>query len=184
MTEARFFTIGHSTRPADVVVTMLHAAGAGMLADVRTFPHSRSNPVFNIETFPDLLSGEDIEYRHFPALGGRRNRQEGVDPSVNALWRERAFHNYADYALGEEFALGLAELVKLGLEQPVAIMCSEAVWWRCHRRIIADYLLHRGIPVYHLMGRDRIVPARPTEAATGRDDYRLVYPLTEKDART
>ncbi len=176
MTEARFFTIGHSTRPADVVVTMLHAAGAGMLADVRTFPHSRSNPAFNIETFPDLLSGEDIEYRHFPALGGRRNRQEGVDPSVNALWRERAFHNYADYALGEEFALGLAELVKLGLEQPVAIMCSEAVWWRCHRRIITDHLILAGHPVVHLMAPGRATRATVTPGAKRDADGRVTYP--------
>lgn len=179
------FTVGHSTRSLREFVELLQQAEVERVVDVRAFPHSRTNPQYNQERLPDSLAPFGIGYMHIPELGGRRGpARPPVPATVNGFWHNASFHQYADYALSDEFRVGLDRLIGLGQHQTCAIMCSEAVWWRCHRRIIADYLLHRDIPVYHLMGRDRIVPARPTEAATGRDDYRLVYPLTEKDART
>lgn len=174
---AQFSTIGHSNRAADEVIDMLRAARVEMLVDVRAFPRSRANPAFNIETFPAELAQVQIAYRHSRELGGRRPKQDDVPEDINALWRVRSFHNYADYALGEDFGAAFAELVDLGTERRVALMCSEAVWWRCHRRIITDYLLLNGHPVDHLMAAGRIDPAKPTPGAVATTDGKVVYPL-------
>jgi uncharacterized protein (DUF488 family) len=104
-----------------------------------------------------------------------------VPPEVNGYWENRSFHNYADYALSDGFGEALERLVTEAAERPIAIMCAEAVWWRCHRRIVADYLLLRGIPVLHLLGGGRIEPARMTPAAREQDG-RLVYPAPESEA--
>ena len=172
--EAGFATIGHSRRSLGEVIGMLRAAGVGMLADVRAFPRSRGNPVFNIDSFPAALAEVRIGYRHLPTLGGRRPRQP-VEPAVNALWRVRGFHNYADYALGPDFAAGLSELLLLGAGRRTCLMCSEAVWWRCHRRIIADYLLAGGHAVTHLMapGREELARLTPGAVVAGA---RITYP--------
>lgn len=138
---AQFTTIGHSNRSLDEFIGMLREAEIGLLVDVRTFPRSRTTPAFNIDLLPNDLAAVQIGYRHCPALGGRRPKQGGVDSDLNALWRVQSFHNYADYALGEEFAGAFQKLLLLGQEKRLALMCSEAVWWRCHRRIITDYLL-------------------------------------------
>ena len=108
-------------------------------------------------------------------LGGLRGRSHEVPPEVNAFWDNQSFHNYADYALSDDFAAGLEELLELGAGRRCAIMCAEAVWWRCHRRIIADYLLARGRGVFHLMGSNRVDPARLTPAATLADGA-ITYP--------
>jgi uncharacterized protein (DUF488 family) len=100
-----------------------------------------------------------------------------VPPELNGFWENRSFHNYADYALSDDFADALDQLIAAAAATPTAIMCAEAVWWRCHRRIVADYLLVREIPVFHLMGGGRIEPAKMTPAASERDG-RLVYPLS------
>ena len=176
MTVARFVTLGHSNRSMDDVIAMLRAARVTALADVRAFPRSRANPVFNIETFPDALARAGISYRHFPALGGRRGKQEGVDPAVNGFWRERGFHNYADYTTGADFAAGFAALLDWAAGQCVAIMCSEAVWWRCHRRIITDHLLLSGHAVEHLLGLGQVTQAEPTAAAIRDASGRIIYP--------
>ena len=102
-------------------------------------------------------------------------------PEVNGFWLNQSFHNYADYALSSEFRLGLSRLLELSEERRCAIMCSEAVWWRCHRRIVADYLLHAGRKVFHLMGSARVEPAKLTEAATADRDA-LVYPALKTQA--
>lgn len=153
-----FTTVGHSNRPPDVFVDMLREARVDLVADVRTFPRSRCNPGYNIETLPGMLAGFQIGYGHIATLGGRRPRQPEVDEATNAFWRVRSFHNYADYALGPAFTAGLAELVALGRTQRVAVMCSEAVWWRCHRRIITDYLLLHGHLVTHLGSEQDLFP--------------------------
>lgn len=173
---ARFSTIGHSTRGLDEFLSMLRAAQVELLVDVRSFPHSRTNPVFNIDRLPEDLAAVQIGYRHCPALGGRRSKQAGIDASLNAFWRVQAFHNYADYALGPEFTAAFEELLRLGHDRRPALMCSEAVWWRCHRCIITDYLLLNGHAVDHLMGPDHTEHATPTPGAQRTDDGKIVYP--------
>ncbi|HET7409205.1 MAG TPA: DUF488 domain-containing protein [Paracoccaceae bacterium] len=175
---ARFSTIGHSTRTFETFATILQTAGVEVVADVRSFPRSRSNPTYNIDGLPDLLSERQVGYRHMPALGGRRGRQAGVPAEVNAVWRNDSFHNYADYALSDEFAAALADLVALGCQRHVAIMCAEAVWWRCHRRIIADHLIFAGHEVVHLMEPGREAVARPTPGACRTKDGLVVYPAS------
>ncbi|MBP7242628.1 DUF488 family protein [Amaricoccus sp.] len=173
---ARFTTIGHSARSLDEFLGMLRAARVDLLVDVRSFPRSRANPAYNIERLPEDLAAMQIGYRHCPALGGRRPRQAGVDESLNAAWRVQSFHNYADYALGAEFAAGFGELLSFGRDRRLALMCSEAVWWRCHRRIIADHLLLNGHAVDHLMGPGHTDAATPTPGARRTPDGRVVYP--------
>jgi uncharacterized protein (DUF488 family) len=170
-----FLSVGHSSRSLDEFLDMLRSAGVGMVIDVRSFPKSRANPVYNTDRLPDDLAAVQIGYRHLVDLGGRRGRQAGVDPAVNALWRVASFHNYADYALGDAFGSALADLAQEGSDRTVAIMCAEAVWWRCHRRIIADHLLARGLSVAHLMAPDRIEPARLTPGARV-ERGRVTYP--------
>src|SRR5207245_5177124 len=125
-------TIGHSTRPLDELTAMLRAAGVTRLADVRAFPRSKRYPQFNIDTLPRALGEAGIDYRHLPALGGRRGARTDA-PSRNTLWRVQAFQNYADYAETPAFRAALDDLERLARERPTAIMCAEAVWWRCHR---------------------------------------------------
>lgn len=178
---AQFTTLGHSNRSLDEVLEMLRAAQVALLVDVRAFPRSRTNPSFNIDHLPDDLARVQIGYRHAPALGGRRPRQPGIDDRINALWRVQSFHNYADYALGPMFGAAFGELVELGHKRRLALMCSEAVWWRCHRRIITDYLLLNGHPVDHLMGPGQIDPARPTPGAQRTAEGKVTYPAPASD---
>lgn len=179
---ARFTTIGHSNRSLGEFLGMLRAAQIELLVDVRAFPRSRTNPIFNIDRLPGDLAQLQISYRHCPALGGRRPQQSGVDKSLNALWRVKSFHNYADYALGEEFAAAFDELVYLGRGQRLALMCSEAVWWRCHRRIITDYLLLNGHDVDHLMAPGQIQQATATPGAQRTAQGKIVYPPGHADS--
>lgn len=175
----QFTTIGHSNRSLRAFVDILHEAQVKLVVDVRSFPRSRTNPVFNIECLPQELMQFQIGYRHCSALGGRRPKQFHVDENVNALWRVQSFHNYADYALGNEFATGFAELLKLGRGRRLTIMCSEAVWWRCHRRIITDYLLVNGHEVDHLMGPGQIDAAMLTPGAQRIALGKVTYPAAE-----
>ena len=126
-----------------------------------------------------MIAGElepwQVGYLRIERLGGRRGRSKDVPPETNGFWENQSFHNYADYALSDAFEGGLDELLAIAAERRTAIMCAEAVWWRCHRRIIADYLLRRGRSVIHLMAEGRSEPARMTPGAVERDG-RLVYP--------
>jgi uncharacterized protein (DUF488 family) len=176
---APIFTVGHSTRAIAEFIALLQQPAVDLLIDVRSIPRSRTNPQFNIDTLPDSLSAAGIGYRHLAALGGRRHRPAHSPPSPNTLWQNMAFRNYADYAAGDGFRAGLGELQALARAQRCAIMCSEAVWWRCHRRIIADYLLARGTPVVHIMGNGKLVPAQLTPGAQLLADGRIVYPGPE-----
>jgi uncharacterized protein (DUF488 family) len=173
---ARFTTIGHSTRSLAEFTLMLREAEVALLLDVRAFPRSRTNPAFNIDTLPGELALLQIGYRHMRDLGGRRPRQPDVDPATNALWRVQSFHNYADYALGAQFAAAFAELLRLGGQGRLALMCSEAVWWRCHRRIIADWLLLDGHAVDHLMAPGQAEAAAPTPGARRTASGKVIYP--------
>ena len=170
-----FFTIGHSTRPASEFVDLLKSAQIGVVADVRSIARSRRNPQYNSDVLPETLAQFAIGYEHIAQLGGLRPRAKNVSPSLNAFWENQSFHNYADYALSQSFRCGLARLRALGQERRCAVMCAEAVWWRCHRRIIADYLIAAGETVFHILGPDRIEPARMSDAAHLRADGSLVY---------
>ncbi len=174
----RFCTIGHSNRTPDEFLDILRTADIGLVVDVRSFPRSRSNPDYNIEALPERLAAYQIGYLHIPALGGRRKRQSEVPDELNAQWRNRSFHNYADYALSPEFGAALSELVELGRSRRLAMMCSEAVWWRCHRRIITDYLLLSGHAVVHLMGNGREEPAKVTPGAERTPEGKIIYPAS------
>jgi uncharacterized protein (DUF488 family) len=175
------FTIGHSTRPIGEFLILLQQVSVKLLVDVRSIPRSRTNPQFNAEALPETLGSAGISYRHLPALGGLRHRKKGTSPSLNTYWHVAAFRNYADYAATDTFRTGLNELQALARDNCCAIMCAEAVWWRCHRRIIADYLLAQGVPVMHIMGFNKIDPAKLTPGARVLPDGTLVYPAAEKE---
>lgn len=172
-----FFTIGHSTRSIDEFVDLLSNAKVRLVVDVRTIPRSRTNPQYDSDVLAKELSEFQIDYEHIAALGGLRGRKRDVPADVNAFWQNRSFHNYADYAMNEEFRSGLTRLRELGRASQCAIMCAEAVWWRCHRRIITDYLIAAGETVFHILGRNHIEPAHMTSAAKRRPVGTLTYPL-------
>ncbi len=171
-----FFSIGHSRRSLEDFVALLDEAGVRRIVDIRKMPGSRANPQFDIDRLPAGLAARGIDYEHLAALGGLRGRTAQVPADVNAFWTNASFHRYADYALSEEFRAGLDRLLDAGRERASAMMCAEAVWWRCHRRIVADYLLARGERVFHIMGGGRIEPAQLTPGAVPRADGTVVYP--------
>jgi len=171
-----FYTIGHSTRSIDEIADLLCSAEVTLVADVRTVPRSRANPQYNRDVLPQALATFRIGYEHIAALGGLRGRKREVPPSVNAFWQNESFHNYADYAMGDSFRAGLARLRELGHAQRCAIMCAEAPWWRCHRRIIADYLLSTDETVFHIVGARNIQVARMTDVAQRHSSGILTYP--------
>jgi uncharacterized protein (DUF488 family) len=182
-----FFTIGHSTRSLDEFIGLLRDAEIVLLVDVRTIPRSRTNPQFNTDTLPGALTPAGIDYEHIAALGGLRGKTRSAAPDVNAFWTNKSFHNYADYALSDRFRAGLEHLRDEGHRRRCAIMCSEAVWWRCHRRIVADYLIGTGETVFHIMGRDReghvrLEPARLTAGAVVESPETIVYPAIAAQA--
>jgi uncharacterized protein (DUF488 family) len=171
-----FYTIGHSTRPIPEFVDLLREAKVGLVVDVRTVPRSRTNPQFNRDSFPKSLAEYQIGYEHFAELGGLRGKQSLVEPSPNGYWENASFRNYADYALTDRFREGLDHLTNLGSRSTTAIMCAEAVWWRCHRRIIADHLLASGHSVFHILGPGKIEPASLTPGARPSPDGPLYPP--------
>ena len=160
-----FYTIGHGTRPLRDFINLLQSVEVTLLADVRTIPRSRTNPQYNRDVLPEALEQFQIRHEHIAALGGRRGKKRDVQPSVNTFWQNESFHNYADYAMGQNFHSGLSRLKELGRNECCAIMCAETVWWRCHRRIIADYLIAAGETVFHILGPGYIEPAHMTDAA-------------------
>lgn len=171
-----FFTIGHSNRSLDEFLALLQQPEIACLVDVRKLTRSRANPQFNEASLPIMLAQVDICYVHLAALGGLRGKRDEVSESLNAHWRNASFHRYADYALSPAFHAGLQHLLALGQTRRCAIMCAEAVWWRCHRRLIADYLLAHGCKVFHIMGLGRVEAATLTPGALIREDRTVVYP--------
>ena len=147
------WTIGHSTRTIAVFVTLLKENGIKLVADVRMFPGSRRYPHFSKPALEESLRQSAIRYEHFPELGGRRKPKPD---SHNTAWRNGSFRGYADYMETEEFRKGIERLLELAREAgPLAIMCAEAVWWRCHRSLISDYLKARGMEVIHILDKNK-----------------------------
>jgi uncharacterized protein (DUF488 family) len=171
------YTIGHSTRSLDEFVALLRREGVTQLVDVRTFPGSRRYPHFDRETLAPALEAHGIAYVHMPELGGRRRPRPD---SPNGAWRNSGFRGYADYMGTPEFAKGLDALIARSVAVPTAIMCAEAVPWRCHRSLIADALVARGIEVRHIM-ESTAEPHRLTRFAVVRDG-RVTYPPEGPDA--
>ncbi|MER8530236.1 MULTISPECIES: DUF488 domain-containing protein [unclassified Mesorhizobium] len=171
-----FHTIGHSTRSIAEFVALLRVGEIALVVDIRTVRRSRANPQFNSEMLTESLAAFGVGYEYIAELGGLRGKAHDIPPTLNAFWINQSFHNYADYALSAEFLGGLDRLVALGRQRRCAIMCSETLWWRCHRRIVADYLISRGESVFHLMGHDKVEPAKLTDGVKARDDGTLVYP--------
>ncbi len=171
-----FLTIGHSNRPLEEFLDLLHENRAEVVVDVRKLPGSKANPQFNADVLAEALADQHIELRRLDGLTGRRNVSDDVPFDVNAWWENRSLHNYADHALGVEFATDIDVLLGWGDERRCAVMCSEAVWWRCHRRIIADYLLARDHPVRHVLGRNQTAEAVLSSGAVVADDRTITYP--------
>lgn len=173
---ARFYTIGHSSRSFEEFRSALETHGVDLVADIRRLPGSDRHPQFDREPLADALAEHGIEYRYLEALGGRRS--SGRDDSPNAAWENESFRAYADYALSEAFQDGLEDLVELGGASTPAIMCAEAVYWRCHRRIVADWLLARGHEVVDIFGPDRANEHELTRFAVA-DGGAVRYPTEE-----
>ena len=188
------FTIGHSTRSAAEFLALLQEHGVQCVVDVRKLTGSRRYPHFNADVLTSTLAAESIEYVHIAALGGRRGRTlVAGEPSPNGFWSNDSFRRYADYALASsDFEQGLQQLLDWASTQRCAVMCAEAVWWRCHRRIIADYLLLHGRAVQHILSASRTEaahltpgaqlwsahapPAAPVLPVAHPDKHRWVYP--------
>lgn len=160
------YTIGHSTRPYGEFCALLQEHGVQCVVDVRKLAGSRRQPQYNADTLAQALAADGIGYVHMPALRGRRGRTLAAGaPSPNGFWSNDSFRRYADYALSDAFAAGLQELLTRSRTQRCALVCAEAVWWRCHRRIIADYLLLHGRTVCHILSAKRTEPAHTTPGA-------------------
>ncbi|HTS16484.1 MAG TPA: DUF488 domain-containing protein [Verrucomicrobiae bacterium] len=169
---ALVFTIGHSTHPLDEFIEILRAHGVQQLIDVRTIPRSRHNPQFNRDTLSTKLRNARIGYRHMKGLGGLRHPRKD---SPNSGWRNAGFRGFADYMQTTEFAENIEKLIELARKKPTAIMCAEAVPWRCHRSLIADALTVRGIAVEHITSRTSRHVHKLTPFAHV-DGPRILYP--------
>ena len=158
-------TVGHSNRSFSEFADVLASHGVAQLVDIRSIRRSRANPQFGEARLARALARRGIRYIALPELGGRRGKPARPPRKSNAAWQNTSFRNFADYALTAPFRAGLAKLLQLARRAPTAIMCAEAPWWRCHRRIVADHLLARRVPVVHLMTKTRSVPATITPFA-------------------
>jgi len=171
MKQKIIYTIGHSTHTLEEFAAMLKSFNIELLADIRSFPGSRKFPHFNKENLPPSLAENNIEYIHLKNLGGRRK----VNPeSCNTGWRVAAFRGYADYMETESFKKAIKELEQIASEKRAAYMCAEAVWWRCHRSLVSDYLKHNGWTVLHIMGVNKSTEhpyTAPAKIMNGKLNY-------------
>lgn len=172
MAEPVIYTIGHSTRALDDFLAVLRAHEVRQVADIRTVPRSRRHPHFSLEAMSASLPNARVIYRHFPNLGGLRKPRRD---SQNNGWRHSGFRGYADYMETAEFGSGLEELIAFARRGRTAIMCAEAVWWRCHRQLVADALVARGVDVRHITSEAAAAPHTLTDFARLVDD-RVTYP--------
>ncbi len=171
------FTIGHSTRTIAEFAELLKAYGVTLVVDVRTVPRSRHNPQFNKEVLPDTLKPHGIKYVHMPQIGGLRHPKPD---SVNLAWRNKSFRGYADFMQTKEFTENLLNLIALARENCLAIMCAEALPWRCHRSLIADALVVRHVKVLHIISKDGCINHELNEVAR-LEGTKITYPLFAKE---
>jgi len=150
--QLQLWTVGHSTRTDAEFNEVLRSCDIATLVDVRTFPGSRRYPQFNRAELADSLKATGIEYVHMPNLGGRRRARKD---STNIAWRNESFRGYADYMETDAFHEAINDLKQLAGRKPTAVMCAEAVWWRCHRSLVSDYLKAGGVLVTHILGKDK-----------------------------
>jgi uncharacterized protein (DUF488 family) len=169
------FTVGHSTLPLESFIDVLRTYDIERLADIRSIPRSRRNPQFNADTLPAALAEHGIEYRSMPELGGLRHPRRD---SPNAGWRNDSFRGYADYMQTPAFAEAVEALIRAGREKRTAIMCAEAVPWRCHRSLVADALLVRGVPVVEILSGTDWRPHKLTGFAAV-DGLSITYPAEQ-----
>jgi uncharacterized protein (DUF488 family) len=167
------WTIGHSNRDLDTFLTLLNQSAIKLVADIRRFPASRAHPHFNQSNLAAALAEHGISYRHFPELGGRRSQR--LPDSPNHAWEVQAFNAYADHMQSDEFLRGIESLTEVAARERCVIMCSEAVPWRCHRRLVSDYLLAHGWTVYDIMSDKRVTPHAMTKFAKIVDGQ-VIYP--------
>ena len=166
------WTVGHSTQPLDAFVALLVAHDITQVADIRTVPRSRRHPQFDTDALARSLPERGVAYAHLPRLGGWRRANAD---SPNDAWRNLSFRGYADYAMGDEFADGIAQLRRLSGARRTAMMCSEALWWRCHRRLIADRLVVAGDTVCHISSTGRTSAHQLTAFAKAAPDGHITY---------
>ena len=176
------FTIGHSTLSLQDFIELLRPSAIALVIDVRSIPRSRANPQFNKDSVAAALASSQIRYEHIAELGGLRGKQKSLAPSPNGYWRVKSFRNYADYALTRAFRHGLDRLRAHARARRCVIMCAETLWWRCHRRIITDYLITAGDEVRHIMGPKQIAIASLTPGAVVRSGRAIVYPQEKQPA--
>ncbi|MDQ6740214.1 MAG: DUF488 domain-containing protein [Actinomycetota bacterium] len=165
MKKKQIFTVGHSTHPIEEFVALLNSHGVAMVVDVRTVPKSRHNPQFMSEALAASLPENGIAYHRLEALGGLRHARKDSATGINGAWRNASFRGYADYMQTNEFAAGLEKLMTMADKAPTAVMCAEAVPWRCHRSLIGDALLVRGIEVLDIMSEKTAKPHTLTSFA-------------------
>ncbi len=175
--ELTIFTIGHSTRTVEEFVELLKAYGVTLVVDVRTVPRSRHNPQFNKENLPNTLKPYGVKYIHMPDIGGLRHPKKD---SVNLAWKNSSFRGYADYMQTKEFTENLLKLIALARENCLAIMCAEALPWRCHRNLISDALVVRHIKVEHIISKTSTINHQLSETAHV-EGTKITYPLFSKE---
>ena len=175
--EVVVYTMGHSTRTLEEFVELLQAYSINLLVDVRTVPHSRHNPQFNKETLPASLKQDGIRYIHMPEIGGLRHPKRD---SINLAWENSGFRGYADYMQTQEFTDNLLKIVALARENCLALMCAEALPWRCHRNLLSDALVVHHVKVEHIIGKDSTINHQLTEFAQ-IEGTKITYPLYTKE---
>lgn len=176
----RLFTIGHSNRSFEELVILFRVFEIGTLADVRRYPRSRKLPHFNGEVLRRLLEEEGIRYVWLEALGGRGHTGKN-DKSPNVGLRSPGFRSYADHMATDEFRAAIQELLSTAATSGTAVMCAEKFYWRCHRRLLSDYLVGQGIEVTHILGRDKLCDHKPSPSAVISGDGTVIYPPTSTD---
>ncbi|HEX5017286.1 MAG TPA: DUF488 domain-containing protein [Actinomycetes bacterium] len=175
------FTIGHSNRTLGQFLDLVSESGIELIVDVRRVPGSTRYPQFNADILASSLDEASVSFRRLEGLTGRRPASKEVPFEVNAWWENRSFHNFADHALSEEFRSALNKLREWARSQRTAVMCSEVLWWRCHRRIIADHLLAHREDVRHIVKGNHVESAQLSAGAVVGPDASVTYPAVEKE---